>query len=137
MSELLNAFSRFLAYLGSDVERRDILAINPQIEVLGDADKLSANEITSLLPTIKRCINGDENAMVDTPDYIKIKVYELRDVARVYPGQLHELNEYIDEMIVSPNNGQIGAKRYYKKRRTVRRKKARRVHRKKTHARRH
>ena len=138
MGDLLNAFSRFLAYLGSDVERREVLAINPQFVMLGDDDKLSAGQISSLLPTFKRGINGDENAMVDAPDYIKIKVAELREIARVFPGQLHELNEYIDEMIVSPeNNDQVGAKRHYKKRRTVRRKKAGRVHRKKTHARRH
>ena len=75
--------------------------------------------------------------MVGAPDYIRTIVAELQEIARVFPGQLHELNEYIDEMIVSPeninieNNGQVGAKRHYKKRRTVRRKKTR-VNRKKS-----
>ena len=126
MSDLLNAFSNFLAYLGDDISLRELRTINPEIPVRDET--LSPSEIKALLPSVLRSINHHD-------EDIQTKIGELVALADTLPEQRDELVEHINQL--QDEEVFRGGRRHYKKRRTVRRKKAGRVHRKNTHARRH
>jgi hypothetical protein len=144
MPDLLDAFTRLLAYLGDD-EAADGYQNDPSF--VPRENQLTKQEIFDLLPNIEAAINGNKAALKNLEPDIAQKVSTIRNLSNMYPQEKPELMEYITDFKVQleselphnrQNNGNNennemsgGAKKSSKKRRSTRRKlKTRRANRK-------
>ena len=144
MADLLDAFTRLLAYLGDD-EAADGYQNDPSF--VPRENQLTKQEIFDLLPNIEAAINGNKAALKNLEPDIAQKVSTIRNLSIMYPEEKPELMEYITDFKVQleselphnrQNNGNNGnnemsggAKKLSKKRRSTRRKlKTRRANRK-------
>jgi hypothetical protein len=142
MPDLLDAFTRLLAYLGDD-EAADGYQNDPSF--VPRVNQLTKQEIFDLLPNIEAAINGNQAALNNLEPDIAQKVSTIRNLSNMYPEEKPELMEYITDFKVQleselphnrQNNGNNemsgGAKKSSKKRRSTRRKAKTRVNRKKS-----
>ena len=147
MVNLLDAFTRLLAYLGDD-EAADGYQNDPSF--VPRENQLTKPESFDLLPNIEAAINGNKAALNNLEPDIAQKVSTIRNLSNMYPQEKPELMEYITDFKVqleselphnrqnNGNNGNNGnnemsggAKKSSKKRRSTRRKlKTRRANRK-------
>ena len=135
MVNLLDAFTRLLAYLGDD-EAADGYQNDPSF--VPRENQLTKQEIFDLLPKIEAAINGNKAALKNLEPDIAQKVSTIRNLSNMYPEEKPELMEYITDFKVQleselphnrQNNGNNGnnemsgwAKKSSKKRRSTRRK---------------
>ena len=145
MADLLDAFTRLMAYLG-DGEAADGYQNDPSF--VPRVNQLTKQEIFDLLPKIEAAINGNQAALNNLEADIAQKVSNIRNLSNMYPQEKPELMEYITDLKVQleselphnrQNNGNNGnnemsggAKKSSKKRRSTRRKSKARVNRKKS-----
>lgn len=141
-TDLLDAFTKLLAYLGDENTE-----LNGYENVVPRNPELSPKEISDLLPIIMSAIAAKETNAGAALDKIKEedirnKVKDIIMLSKQFPGQKDELIEHIEEFIIPQINSEVfqsglkgGAKKSSKKRKTVTRKKARRVNRKKSRSR--
>ena len=98
MSNLLDAFTRLLAYLG-DAEAADGYQNNNNFVQRNNI--LSKREIFALLPKIRSAIMGNAMALnnIDEDD-IYNKVEEIIALSNQFPDEKDELIEYITDLII-------------------------------------
>lgn len=103
MSELLDAFTRLLAYLGDEEAANGYIN---EIDFERRPNELTPDQIKALLPTFLSAIQGNAAALNSLQPDISDKVSGIVDLSQDrFPDQKDELIQYIQESIDGiPNN---------------------------------
>ena len=113
MSELLDAFTKLVAYLGDEAARDGYGNGNINLE-------LEPEEINAIVKNIYRHLNGEEEINAELEDDVRVRVKKFIDAVEAGPPeQKPELFEYMEEYDAEPAmQGGARKKRGKRKRKT-------------------